>query len=194
MLSRRFDDALGFASQIHRKQVRKVSNTPYIAHLLSVCALVLEYGGDEDCAIAGLLHDAVEDQGGREMADKIGLRFGDRVRGIVLECSDRTDKTDLPWRARKEAYIRAIATKTEDAILVTTCDKLHNATAILQDLRSDGLAVYRRFSVGRDDVLWYYRELADALSQRAPYDLAFRLSVTVAQLESETTLKLSSDD
>ena len=193
MLSHRFDDALAFAAQTHRTQIRKGSGTPYVAHLMSVCALVLEYGGDEDSAIAALLHDAVEDQGGFEMAHQIEARYGPNVRSIVLECSDRENDTDLPWRTRKEAYLKAIATKSEAAILVTTCDKLHNATSILHDLRSEGLGVYRRFTAGRDEVLWYYRELADALTLRAPYDLAFRLSTTVAQLESETNLKFSSD-
>lgn len=194
MLSHRFDDALAFASQIHRAQRRKGSDVPYISHLLSVCALTLEYGGDEDCAIAALLHDAVEDHGGLAMADQIEEKFGTTVRDIVLECSDRGDDQDTPWRFRKDAYLASIPRKSEAAILVTSCDKLHNATMILNDLRNDGLSVFSRFSAGRDEVLWYYRQLLDRLSMRAPYALTLRLSIIIAQIEADVSLKLNSDD
>lgn len=194
MLSHRFDDALAFASETHRGDLRKASDIPYISHLLSVCALTLEYGGDEDCAIAALLHDAVEDHGGLAMADQIGEKFGTKVRDIVLECSDRSDDQDTPWRVRKDAYLASIAQKSDAAILVTTCDKLHNATTILNDLRCDGLSIFSRFTAGRDATLWYYRELLDRLSMRAPYALTLRLSIIVAQIESDVSLKLNSDD
>ena len=183
MLSHRFDDALRFACDLHRKQRRKGSDVPYISHLLAVAALTIEYGGSEDCAIAALLHDSVEDQGGSAIADVIAERFGAEVRRIVLECSDGTGDADTPWRVRKTAYLNSIADKSEDAVLVMTCDKLHNATAILQDLITDGLSVFDRFTVRRDGTLWYYRELAEALQRRCPGPLATRLSATVAQIE-----------
>jgi (p)ppGpp synthase/HD superfamily hydrolase len=183
MLSDRFDDALGFAAQLHRDQRRKGAETPYIAHLLSVAALTLEYHGDEDCAIAALLHDAVEDQGGLAIAKTIENRFGARVARIVIECSDRGDDQDTPWHTRKTRYIASLADKSADAVLVTSCDKLHNATAILEDIVSEGLSVFNRFSAPRADVIWYYRELAEALQNRAPGPLTARLSKTVAQIE-----------
>ncbi|MEE4188977.1 MAG: HD domain-containing protein [Roseobacter sp.] len=185
MLTDRFDDAFGFAASAHRSQSRKVSGVPYIAHLMSVSALTLEYGGDEDCAIAALLHDAVEDQGGMAMAETIGARFGSRVRGIVLECSDRTSNNDnAPWRTRKERYIAQIMTKSDDAILVTSCDKLHNASSIVADMDVLGTRVFDRFRGKRDGTLWYYRALADALSTRAPGPLNTRLSAVVSHLEA----------
>ena len=183
MLSHRFDDALAFAAATHRSQIRKGSGIPYIAHLISVCALTLEYGGSEDCAIAALLHDAVEDQGGLDMAQTIAERYGPLVRDIVLECSDSSDQTKAPWQARKGSYLRQISAKSSEAILVTSCDKLHNATSILHDLRTVGPAVFERFTAGRDGTLWYYRSLVTALSPRAPAPLAKRLDQTVSAVE-----------
>jgi (p)ppGpp synthase/HD superfamily hydrolase len=185
MLTHRFDDALAHASRLHRQQRRKGSGIPYIAHLMSVSALVLEHGGDEDQAIAGLLHDAVEDQGGRRTARDIEARYGARVARIVLACSDSDDGQKAPWKTRKLAYLDGLATKDADAVLVTTCDKLHNATAILHDLRSDGPAVFDRFTAGREGTLWYYRELAKRLSARLPGPLTERLSDTVARIEAK---------
>ena len=184
MLTHRFDDALRYASALHRTQFRKVSNIPYIAHLMSVSALVLEYGGDEDQAIAGLLHDAVEDQGGLNTLDHIRQTYGPRVAGIVMECSDNDGEDKLPWQDRKDAYIASIASKSDDAILVTGCDKLHNATTILTDLQVLGPQVFDRFTAKRDGTLWYYRTLSDALTPRAPAPLSTRLAETVTAIEA----------
>src|SRR6056297_647245 len=115
MLTHRFDDALCLAARLHRTHFRKGTTIPYLSHLLAVSALVLEYGGDEDQAIAGLLHDAVEDQGGMETAREIETAFGARVARIVLECSDSDDGQTAPWKERKLAYLDGIATKSEDA-------------------------------------------------------------------------------
>ena len=183
MLSDRFDDALTFARRIHNTQRRKASGTPYIAHLLSVCALVLEYGGTEDQAIAGLLHDAVEDQGGTKMAQEIEARFGATVARIVQDCSDSDGDTKADWQIRKDSYIAGIAGKSDDAALVIACDKLHNATSILVDLQMQGPDVFDRFTAGREGTLWYYRQIADHLSQRLPGPLTRRLDETVARIE-----------
>ena len=183
MLSHRFDDALRFAADMHRDQKRKGTDIPYFAHLLSVAALTIEYEGDEDCAIAALLHDAVDYQGGEPVADAIANRFGDKVRKIVLECSDRNGDKDSPWRQRKEDYIKSISNKSRDAVLVTSCDKLHDATSILQDLITDGLTVFSRFNAPRNDILWYYREFAEGVQMRNPGPLSMRLSQTVSQME-----------
>ena len=184
MLTDRFDEALGLASRLHRHQRRKASNIPYIAHLLAVAALVLEHGGDEDQAIAGLLHDAVEDQGGLATADMIRARFGDRVADCVLACSDSTAQAKEPWRLRKQRYLASLAAKSADALLVTGCDKLHNATAILNDLQEVGVAVFDRFTAKRDGTLWYYRSLADALGEIRPGPLSARLDAVVAAIEA----------
>lgn len=186
MLTHRYDDALGYAARLHRDQRRKGSGIPYISHLLSVSALVLEYGGDEDQAIGGLLHDAVEDQGGQKTAREIDSLFGSRVVQIVQDCSDSDGDTKAPWKPRKLAYLAGIASKSEDAVLVTACDKLHNATTILFDLQTIGPDVFNRFTARRDGTLWYYHELARALSTRLPGPLTVRLADTVAQIEAQT--------
>ncbi len=184
MLTDRFDDALGLAAKLHRTQARKVSNIPYIAHLLAVTALVLEHGGDEDQAIAALLHDAVEDQGGMATAEMIRRRFGDRVADCVLACSDTTAPDTEPWTLRKERYLASLATKSPEALLVTSCDKLHNASSILVDLQVIGPEVFERFTAKRDGTLWYYRSLADALTRLRPGPLSDRLDATVAEIEA----------
>jgi len=184
MLTDRFDDALTLAARLHRNQKRKVSNIPYISHLLAVAALVLEHGGDEDQAIAALLHDAVEDQGGLDTARMIRTRFGDRVADCVLACSDSTDLDKAPWTQRKESYLAALATKSADALLVTSCDKLHNARSILADMDEVGAGVFERFTAKRDGTLWCYRALADELSRLRPGPLSARLDATVREIES----------
>lgn len=182
MLTDRFSDALRFSETAHRDQRRKGTDIPYIAHLLSVAGLVLEHGGDEDQAIAALLHDAVEDQGGAEMARAIHDRFGDRVADIVLACTDADTIPKPPWRARKEAYLQALITKREDALLVVAADKLHNATAILEDHRLVGAAIWDRFNGGRDGTVWYYRELSAAIGKRFPGAISDRLARAVNEL------------
>lgn len=186
MLTHRFDDALAFAAALHREQTRKGSGVPYLSHLLAVAALVLEYGGDEDQAIAALLHDAVEDQGGLDTANLIRSRFGDRVAGIVLACSDSTDQAKEPWLMRKDRYLASLATKTDDALLVTSCDKLHNASSILADLERDGPSVFERFTAKRDGTLWYYRALADTLLAVRPGALSARLAAVVSEIEARS--------
>lgn len=182
MLTHRYDDALAYASRLHRDQQRKGSGIPYITHLVSVSALVLEYGGDEDQAIGGLLHDAVEDQGGLPTAREIESRFGNRVMQIVLDCSDSDGQDKAPWKQRKLAYLAGIASKSDDATLVTACDKLHNASSIVTDLHRVGPAVFDRFTAGRDGTLWYYAELANALSRRLPGPLTDKLARKVQRM------------
>ncbi|MGI1661346.1 HD domain-containing protein [Palleronia sp. KMU-117] len=175
MLTDRFGEALVFAEKSHREQVRKDTDIPYVAHLLAVASIVLEHGGDEDQAIAALLHDAVEDQGGDVMGLEIRDRFGERVYSIVMACTDATVIPKPPWRARKEAYIAAVPGKPSDALLVAMADKLHNAHAILEDHRRIGDAIWDRFNGGHEGTVWYYRSLADAFASLAPGDLAGRL-------------------
>lgn len=169
-LTERFARAVDYARTAHAGQTRKGTAIPYITHLLGVAALVLEFGGDEDQAIAGLLHDTLEDCGAHH-EPIIRQHFGDRVADIVLACTDGTaeDKgthTDPEakrrnWLARKQAYLAHLAEASDDVLLVSACDKLHNARAIVQDIEGPtvGLAVFQRFKAGRSETLAYYESL-----------------------------------
>lgn len=168
-LSERFDHALAYAATAHRQQVRKGSGVPYVAHVLAVAALVIEFGGDEDEAIAALLHDAVEDQGGLTRLADIESRFGLRVAGIVSECSAEA-KDGAGWRARKLRYLAALDSVSPSAVLVSVADKAHNARSILTDLRRAGPPVWDRFNAPEADQRWYYRELLGAYRRRAAGD------------------------
>jgi (p)ppGpp synthase/HD superfamily hydrolase len=163
----RLANALGFATQLHATQKRKGSGVPYISHLLAVAAIVLEHGGTEDEAIAALLHDAVEDQGGQATLALIRDRYGDTVAAIVAGCTD-TDEAHKPsWRPRKERYLAHFADAPPSVLLVVAADKLHNARSVLADYRELGDALWPRFTGNRDGTLWYYRAVADALRARA---------------------------
>ena len=183
-----FSAALAFAAEIHGAQRRKGTNIPYIGHLLAVSALVIEAGGDEDAAIAALLHDAVEDQGGQPMLTHIRDRYGDVVADIVNACTDADVTPKPPWRARKEAYVAAIPHKSDKALLVSLADKVHNASAILSDYTQIGEVLWVRFTGGREGTLWYYRALTDAFRDRTPRVLWQRLEDTVSAIESRSSV------
>lgn len=183
ILTDRFDEALAYASRIHRPQVRKGSNIPYVSHLLGVASLALELGADEDQAIAALLHDAVEDQGGLKRLADIRTRFGDRVAGIVMDCTDAHEDPKPDWRPRKEAYIASLETKPAASLLVSIADKTHNASAINADLREVGEAVWARFTGGKEGTLWYYRNLAARLAHLLPGAASARFAREVAEME-----------
>lgn len=187
-LSERFDEALAFASEIHRQQTRKSTDIPYVGHLLSVAGLVLENGGDEVQAIGALLHDSIEDQAdqfgdGEALGDEIAKRFGTEVREIVEACSDSYGGEKRPWRARKEAYLARLKTKGLRVALVSLADKVHNARSIVADLRQVGPSMFERFSGGPDGTLWYYRSLAGEFQQHYPCFLADELDRTVSEME-----------
>ena len=184
-LSERFDEALALASDLHRRQRRKGGDIPYVSHLLAVAALALEYGADEDEAIAALLHDAVEDQGGAEIHAEIAGRFGERVADIVDGCTDTDQMPKPPWRERKEAFIESIRQASDSVRLVVACDKLHNALCTLEDLREEGGEVWAKFRGARDGTLWYYRTLTEALDGTVPQRLSRRLRDTVDTLDRE---------
>ncbi len=183
-LTGRFEDALVTAAQLHSRQTRKGSDVPYVSHLLSVAGLVLEHGGDEDEAIAALLHDAVEDQGGKETLREIGGRFGERVAQIVQECSDTDEVPKPPWRERKEAYIEHLARASASARLISAADKLHNVRATLMDYRRYGERVWERFHTGRNDQLWYYRRVANVLREYGDSPLTEELHRVVSEMEA----------
>jgi (p)ppGpp synthase/HD superfamily hydrolase len=192
VLTDRFDRALAYATHVHGGQVRKGTSIPYVAHLLAVAATVLEYGGDEDLAIAGLLHDSVEDQGGRARLEDIRNRFGERVARIVEACSDSLADTAAGekkghWQERKSAYIAHLRKADEDVLRVSLADKVHNARAILRDLRKAevGEKIWSRFSQPKERTLWYYRSLGDAFCELLPGQLSSELREIVEVLEAE---------
>jgi len=168
LLGDAFDRALLLATDHHRRQLRKGTTIPYVAHLLGVTSLVLEMGGSETEAIGALLHDAVEDGGGPPMLERIRLEFGEDAARIVDANSDSDVEPKPPWYQRKRAYIDAIAHKQPDELRVSLADKLHNARAILLDYRTLGEPFWDRFRTGAGDpVRWYYRELFAAFSARS---------------------------
>lgn len=183
MTTARFEEALAFAAHLHREQLRKGSGVPYVAHLLSVCALALENGADEDEAIAALLHDAIEDQGGDVARQEIRRRFGERVASIVDGCTDAEVTPKPPWRARKEQYIAHMLSAPPSVRLVSACDKLHNARSILADYRVVGEALWKRFSGGREATLWYYRALVGAYQSHGTSPLVEELDRVVSEVE-----------
>jgi GTP pyrophosphokinase len=184
MLTERFDTALAFAVGVHRGQLRKGTPVPYAAHVLGVAAIVLEHGGTENEAIAALLHDAVEDQGGAPTLEAIRERFGAAVARIVESCSDCMGAPKPPWRERKEQYIAHLAQASASALLVSAADKLYNLRSVARDLRRGGDEVWGRFSGGREGSLWYYRAVTDAVAGRIPLQLQHELESALAEVSS----------
>jgi (p)ppGpp synthase/HD superfamily hydrolase len=182
--SRRFEKALLYATRIHGGQMRKKTRIPYIAHILGVTAIALEYGAKETEAIAALLHDAVEDCGGAKRLRDIDRRFGKRVAKIVDGCTDTDQTPKPPWRERKEAYIAHLKRASASTRLVSAADKLHNARAILRDLRKEGDKLWSRFNGGKEGSLWYYRLLVTAFREDDESELVDELDRVVSEIEA----------
>jgi (p)ppGpp synthase/HD superfamily hydrolase len=184
LLSERFDEALKYASDLHRTQTRKGGDIPYVGHLLSAASLVIEGGGDETQAIAALLHDAVEDQGGPPRLAEIREKFGDDVATIVDECSDTDQVPKPPWDERKKNYVEHLGYVSEATILVSLADKVDNARAILRDHERVGDELWQRFSVKDPDKhLWYYKSLLAVYKRRNKTWLVDELARVVETLE-----------
>jgi (p)ppGpp synthase/HD superfamily hydrolase len=180
----RFEEALVLANRLHANQTRKGTNTPYVAHLLAVAALVIENGGKEDEAIAALLHDAIEDQGGQKTRDEIRRRFGDIVVSIVNGCTDTDQVPKPPWRERKEEYVARLRKEPSDSVrLVSLADKVHNARAIIADHSQIGDAVWARFKGGKEGTLWYYRSLVNVFRSFGSNALLEEFERLVSNLE-----------
>jgi len=184
VLGPRYLDAFGYAARLHARQVRKGSGIPYLTHLMSVSALVLEDGGDEDEAIAGLLHDAVEDQGGQATLEEIRSRYGEKVARIVEACTDSHEVPKPPWRERKERYLAHLRHAPADVRRVSAADKLHNARSILSDYRAHGEAVFDRFTAKKNDTFWYYSSLVAAFQEAGGGRLVSELQRVVDELSS----------
>ena len=152
-------EAYVYSYKLHKKQTRKGSNIPYFTHLSSVSNLIIENNGTTTQAIAGLLHDAVEDQGGAKTLAVIKRKFGPRVAKIVDQCSDTTIKPKPPWKKRKIKYIKDIKNKSQDTLLVSLCDKYHNANCILSDYQKVGEEIWDRFTASKQETFWYYESL-----------------------------------
>jgi (p)ppGpp synthase/HD superfamily hydrolase len=185
-LGRAFEQALLFAQRKHDGQTRKQTSIPYIAHLLGVCALVLEAGGDEDLAIAALLHDVVEDCGGAPMLKQVRRHFGKRVAHVVNGCTDTDQTPKPPWQKRKEDYLKHLRKADADVRLVSAADKVHNARAILNDYREIGEPIWQRFQGRRDGTLWYYRALVREFDRGKANRLTRELKRVVTELEAAT--------
>jgi (p)ppGpp synthase/HD superfamily hydrolase len=187
-LGPRFLRGFRFAAEKHAGQTRKASNTPYIAHLMGVASLVLEFGGDEDLAIAALLHDVVEDCGGAPMLKEVRRRFGRRVAKIVEGCTDSDTDPKPPWRERKESYMRHLKRADAETRLVSAADKLNNVRSILSDYREVGESIWSRFNGGREGTLWYYRALLEEFLRSKPDRLIRELELAVRELEARAKL------
>ena len=181
----RFASAMMYADRVHRGQYRKGTGIPYIAHILGVASLAIEYGADEDEAVAALLHDAAEDGGGEATLAEIRAAYGDAVADIDLGCSDSLveDPEDkLPWIERKENYLAHLDNASASVCLVSAADKLHNVRSIIRDYREHGDEVWQRFQGKRDGTLWYYETVAHTLVRRYHGQLSRDLQEAVDQL------------
>ena len=183
-LGPRFVRAFLFAAEKHSGQTRKASTIPYIAHLMGVASLVLEFGGDEEMAIAALLHDVVEDCGGVPMLKEVRGRFGARVAKIVDGCTDSFTDPKPPWRERKETYLRHLRKADAATRLVSAADKLNNVRSILSDYREVGESIWSRFNGGREGTLWYYRSLLEESLRHTPHRLNREFELAVRELEA----------
>jgi (p)ppGpp synthase/HD superfamily hydrolase len=182
-LTERFEQALVYATRLHAQQIRKATGVPYISHLLSVTALVLEDGGDEDEAIAALLHDAVEDQGGKATRAEIYRLFGERVGSIVDGCTESDTEPKPPWKERKQGYIEQVRQGTPQVRRVALADKLHNARTFLRDYRLQGESLWSMFGAGREEILWFYRSLLIIYDETPSSPMVKELARVVDELE-----------
>lgn len=183
--TRRFDEAFTYAREVHASQKRRGGDVPYLGHLIGVASIVIDDGGSEDEAIAGLLHDAAEDHGGRERLADIRARFGPGVAAIVKDCTDSWSTPKEPWKERKQKYVAHARKLNASSLRVSAADKVHNSYAILRDLRTIGDEVWKRFNAGADDVLAYYQGLVRAFREAGGGHLVDELERIVRGIERE---------
>ena len=189
MNSPRFRCAFDYAATLHAADLRKSTNAPYLSHLLEVCGIVLRYGGDEDEAIAALLHDAAEDHGGKPRLVDIERNFGKRVASIVYQCTDSTKRPKQSWEVRKQDYLKHLPRASRGGLLVSAADKLSNVRAILADHYVVGDQVYKRFKRPKARTLWYYNALDRAFAVHLRGGLAKELHRTVIELNRVSKYK-----
>ncbi|HYK50858.1 MAG TPA: HD domain-containing protein [Terriglobales bacterium] len=191
VLGKRLQRAFRYAAEKHAGQTRKQSAVPYLSHLMAVTSLVLEGGGDEDMAMAALLHDVVEDCGGMPRLREVHKKFGARVAKIVEGCTDSFSDPKLPWIVRKKEYIKRLKHEDAETRLVSASDKLHNVRTVMTDYRQDGESIWKRFSGGREGTLWYYRALSDEFRRRKPNRITRELALAVQELQKTAGAKRS---
>jgi (p)ppGpp synthase/HD superfamily hydrolase len=182
-LGPRLQRAYRYAAEQHAGQTRKQTAVPYLSHLMAVASLVLEAGGDEDMAIAALLHDVVEDCGGMPRLREIRQQFGSRVAKVVEGCTDSFGEPKAEWLQRKKDYLREVKHADAETLLVSASDKLHNVRTILADYRRHGEGIWKRFTGKREGTLWYYRALSDEYQRRTPNRITRELEIAVSELE-----------
>jgi (p)ppGpp synthase/HD superfamily hydrolase len=182
-LGPRLQRAFRYAAEKHAGQTRKQTAVPYLSHLMAVASLVLEAGGDEDMAIAALLHDVVEDCGGMPRLREVRRHFGRRVAKIVEGCTDSFGEPKPEWIERKKDYLLEVKHADAETRLVSASDKLHNVRTILADYRRDGEAIWKRFTGKKEGTLWYYRALTDEYQRRGANRITRELEIVVAELE-----------
>jgi (p)ppGpp synthase/HD superfamily hydrolase len=188
-LGPRLQRAFRYAAEKHAGQARKQSAVPYLSHLMAVASLVLEAGGDEDMAIAALLHDVVEDCGGMLRLREVRKQFGARIAKIVEGCTDSFGEPKREWAERKKDYLREVKHADAETRLISASDKLHNVRTILADYRQHGEAIWTRFSGNKEGTLWYYRALSDEYQRRSPNRITRELEIAVAELERAVSKK-----
>ena len=186
----RLQRAFRYAAAKHDGQTRKKSAVPYLSHLMAVASLVLEAGGDEDVAMAALLHDVVEDCGGMPRLKEIRKQFGLRVAKIVEGCTDSFGEPKPEWLKRKTDYLREVTHADAETRLVSASDKLHNVRTILADYRQHGEAIWKRFNGKKEGTLWYYRALSDEYQRRNRNRITRELALAVEELERAAGVKL----
>ncbi|MEH1933881.1 MAG: HD domain-containing protein [Nostoc sp.] len=181
-LTEKFEVALVYATRLHAHQTRKVSGIPYISHLLSVAALVLEMGGSEEEAIAALLHDSIEDQGGKPIREDIRQRFGETVVAIIDGCTEWDTPPKPPWQERKNRYIEKLRHASPSVRRVSLADKLHNARSLLADWRQMGDVIWAEFSIGKQKTLWFYQSLVQVYRETGSDVMTEELERVISQL------------
>ena len=191
-LTERFEQALVYATRLHATQIRKATGVPYITHLLSVTALVLEDGGNEDEAIAALLHDAVEDQGGKATRAEIYRLFGEQVVAIVDGCTEFDSLPKPPWRDRKQRYLEQLRQGSSSVRRVALADKLHNARSLLSDYRQQGDEIWSMFGAGKEGMLWFYHSLLWVYRSTGSNPLVEELARVIGELEQLVAPPVSS--
>ena len=191
-LGPRLQRAFRYAAEKHAGQTRKQTAVPYLSHLMAVASLVLEAGGDEDMAIAALLHDVVEDCGGMPRLREVRRQFGPRVAKIVEGCTDTFLDPKPDWLQRKKDYLREVKHADAETRLVSSSDKLHNVRTILSDYRRDGETIWKRFTGKKDGTLWYHRALSDEYQRRNPNRITREFEIAVTELEAAVGRKSSS--
>jgi (p)ppGpp synthase/HD superfamily hydrolase len=190
--SRRVDEAFALVAEAFRAKVRKRTAIPYLTHLMQVAVWVWENGGDEEQAVAALLHDYLEDVDGAT-AEDVAARFGDRVARLVLALSDTTERPKPPWEARKRRYVEHLKDEAAEVKLVSACDKIHNASRILEDFRREGDRVFERFTASKEQTLMYYRAVTHALGQGWDHPLVARLKGVVEEIHREAGVEAPAD-